>query len=209
MPHLRLPALRAGNKINHTWIGLSVVYSKRDAPFEDWVNVSTGNSFTRWVEPDLKRMSGPWRVWELCLGRMNNWGHAAFDPGELAELATGRDTPSGRQMIARWLKTLADMRRVKPPSEPGGSTQLCVIVSCDLAWRGAGRASDYYCSEPSHRQSRKQTWPEQEQEPSNPPAHESTDPVRTDDPWADESTPQDARDTPRGGLNRGVRALSA
>jgi hypothetical protein len=100
------------------------VYSKRQAaPYKDWVNVNTDQSYVRSVEPDLKRMSGPWRVWEICLGRMNNWGHAAFDAGELARLATGKDTGSGRQMITRWLDTLAQMRRIKPPKEPGGSTQ--------------------------------------------------------------------------------------
>ena len=157
------------------------MYAKRQTPYRDWVNVSTDHSYLRFVEPDLKRMNGPWRVWEICLGRMNNWGHAAFDPGELAQLATGKDTPSGRQMIARWLKTLADMRRIKPPSEPGGSTQLCVIVNCELAWRGAGRASDYFCAEPAHRKTRKQTWSESEPEASVT----NTEP---ESPWAEDAT---------------------
>jgi len=122
---------------------------KRVAPYDDWINVNTGRIYIHYVEPDLKRMSGPWRVWEVCLSRMNNGGHAPFDTGELAKLATGKDTPSGRQMVTRWLRTLADMRRIKPPGEPGGSTQLCVIVTSELAWRGAGRAKDYYCAEPS------------------------------------------------------------
>lgn len=157
------------------------MYSKRAAPFDDWVNMNTGKSYMRWVEPDLKRMSGPWRVWEICLGRMNNWGHAAFDPGELATLATGKDTPSARQMISRWLDTLAEMRRIKPPKEPGGSTQLCVIVNSDLAWRGAGRASDFLCCEPWHRKTHKQTWPESTPEA----AANNTETVPVDNPWAD------------------------
>jgi hypothetical protein len=139
-------------------------------------------------------MSGPWRVWEICLGHMNNWGHAPFDPGELAALATGKDTPSGRQMVSRWLDTLAVMRRIKPPREPGGSTQLCVIVSRDLAWRGAGRASEHFCSEPSHRQTRKETWPESEPDPIvNDPG-----PIPDSDFWPPDSTTESVTDTASG-----------
>jgi hypothetical protein len=69
--------------------------------------------------------------------------------------------------------------------------QLCVIVNRDLAWRGAGRASDYFCSEPSHRKSRKQTWPE-----SDPEAVASDpEPVPDHDVWASESTTEYATDT--------------
>ena len=47
---------------------------------------------------DLKVMNGPWRVWEIALQRMNNWGHAGFRPGELAQIACGKDSV----IIVRW-----------------------------------------------------------------------------------------------------------
>jgi hypothetical protein len=121
-----------------------------------WIAVSH-DIFLRGIATD-KRMSGPWRAWEIVLSRMNNWGHAAFDAGELAELACGKDTPSNRQMVSRWLKTLGDMKRIMPVSH-GGSTQLCVVVNSELAQRGSGRASDYLCAEPGHRGHQKQSWP--------------------------------------------------
>src|SRR5215469_15769430 len=102
---------------------------KRKISLGSWIAVSH-DIFLRGIGTD-RRMSGPWRVWEIALSRMNNWGHAAFDPGELAEHACGKDTPSNRAMVTRWLKTLAGMNRIMPMTD-GGSTQLCVVVNSEL-----------------------------------------------------------------------------
>jgi hypothetical protein len=50
----------------------------------------------------------------ICLGRMNNWGHAAFNADKLAELGCGKDSPSNRDMINRSLIRLEDMSRIMP-----------------------------------------------------------------------------------------------
>jgi hypothetical protein len=110
-------------------------------------------------EDTRKHMSGPWRVWEIALYRMNNWGHAPFGPGELATLACGKDTPSNRAMVHRWIRVLAEMGRIKP--EGGfGSTQLCIIVNHLHVKRDSGRASSHLCSEPAHFGYHKRSWPD-------------------------------------------------
>jgi len=132
---------------------------KRRISLGNWIAMSH-DIYVRGMGTD-KRMSGPWRVWEVTLSRMNNWGHAAFTAGELAALACGKDTPSNRVQVGRWLRTLASMKRIMPMAEGkvSGSTQLCVVVNSELAQRGSGRASDYLCSEPLHRSHQKQSWP--------------------------------------------------
>jgi hypothetical protein len=99
-------------------------------------------------------MSAPWRLWELALCRMNNWGHAAFDVDELEMLVCGCKGKSERQVLKRAFDTLIDLGRISPES-----TTLCVVVNTDLWARGAGKGAwDHACSEPSHRAHRRHRW---------------------------------------------------
>lgn len=118
------------------------------APFESFTVMDSTRELTN---EERKGMSGPWRVWELCAMRSNNWGHAAFYEGELAKLATGEDSRDKRDMVTRWIKNLVKLGRVDQCS-----TQLCVVVNTSIAWRGSGRGKwEDICSEPSHRDIRK------------------------------------------------------
>jgi hypothetical protein len=99
-------------------------------------------------------MSIPWRLWEMTLCRINNWGHAAFDPGELEMLVCGAAGASERKALHRGFKTLIELSRISPDS-----TKLCVVVNDDLWRRGAGRGSwEDSCSEPAHRAHRRHVW---------------------------------------------------
>lgn len=99
-------------------------------------------------------MSAPWRLWEITLCRINNWGHAAFDLNELEMLVCGALGASERKAVRRGLDTLTELSRVAP-----GSTRLCVVVNYGLWRRGAGKGSwDDSCSEPAHRQYRRHVW---------------------------------------------------
>jgi hypothetical protein len=53
-----------------------------------------------------RKMSVPWRLWEITLCRMNNWGHAPFDPKELQMLVCGSVGESERRALDRGFKTL-------------------------------------------------------------------------------------------------------
>ena len=123
------------------------------------------------------RMSGPWRVWEVCVMRSNNWGHAPFKAGELASLTgkNGQDTPANRDQVHRWLGVLTDMGRIDVTS-----TQLCVVINTSMAWRGAGKGSwENLCSEPKHSDTRKT--------PFNAPAPAFVPPAKTPGNWPGES----------------------
>ena len=110
------------------------------------------------AEGERKRMSIPWRIWETCVARTNNWGHAAFRDGELAALCCGMDSPSNRDAVRRGLKTLAEMGRIAPLGKPG-STPNCVLVNRDYVWRGAGKGGrKHVCSETSHMDTREKPW---------------------------------------------------
>lgn len=117
-------------------------------------------------DPSDKRMSVPWRIWEIALGRMNNFGHAGFERDELASLVTGkpmaRDSWSPenavgrveRQLVAKYVRVLKDMGRIAPTS-----TSLCVVVRHDIVTRPRGKGGyDDMCSEPSHMRVRRMAW---------------------------------------------------
>ena len=134
---------------------------KRDWPkpvetFKNWYAVSS-EAVMALVETERKRMSVPWRIWEIATARMNNWGHASFRPDELVTLVCGSCTKSDRQAVKRGLDVLADMGRIMRRSRGAGigSTELCVVVNTTVAHRLAGRAKDYLCWEPSHCECRK------------------------------------------------------
>lgn len=101
-----------------------------------------------------RHMSVAWRLWEITLCRMNNWGHAPFDLKELQMLVCGSVGESEGAALRRGFKTLITLERISPDS-----TQLCVAVNDDLWRRGGGRGSwDDTCSEPAHRDNRRHAW---------------------------------------------------
>jgi hypothetical protein len=112
--------------------------------FESWTAMDSEREL---AERERVRMSGPWRVWELSMSRVSNWGHAAFRPGELVTLACRKDTPSNRVQLHRWIKVLAEMGRI----DPERSTPLCILVNRDVAQRNRGKgARKDLCWEPLH-----------------------------------------------------------
>lgn len=157
--------------------------NKPSITFESWTAVTDDIEVLR--EHERKRMSGPWRVWEICIARANNWGHAAFRPGELAGLACGVDSPANRDQVRRWLKILGEMCRV----DSRHSTQLCVMVNRDIAQRQAGKGSrKHMCFEPAHADMREEPYAPKAMEPTfTPPPWEPEPPE--DDPWAEISEP--------------------
>jgi hypothetical protein len=159
---------------------------------------STDESFVRMIISDFeltdamrRHMNGPWRVWTVALARLNNYGHAPFRPGELAEKVCGKDTPSNRDRVRDWLKALAAMGWIKPLGR-GGSTQLCLMIHSEVANRGAGKATDYVCWEPSHADIRKHAWPSFEvPEVTESDCQDTANQVVTPeirDPWAHDSS---------------------
>ena len=139
------------------WIGIM----KPSITFESWSAVN--DEIGTLAECERKRMSGPWRVWETCLARANNWGHSAFRPGELARLACGQDSRSDRDQVHRWLKTLGQMGRI----DSLNSTQLCVIINRDVVQRGAGKGSRKdMCGEPAHMDMRETPYSPKAMEPA-------------------------------------------
>jgi hypothetical protein len=117
-------------------------------------------------DPADKRMSIPWRIWEIALGRMNNWGHAGFEKDELASLVTGMQLPGDswnpddavgrteRQLVWKYVKVLKEMGRVAP-----ASTSLCVVVRHDIVTRPRGKGGyAHICCEPEHMRYRQMVW---------------------------------------------------
>jgi hypothetical protein len=128
----------------------------RRIEYESWLAVNDRGTL---VENERKRMSVPWRIWELALYRANNWGHAGFRPGELPRLACGDDSRASRQTVYRGMRILADMGRIMPVTERG-STQLCIVINSKIAQRRAGKGRRLnMCSEPEHMDYRETTWP--------------------------------------------------
>jgi hypothetical protein len=131
--------------------------------YESFVMLNTVIDFD--ITPEMRRlMSGPWRVWTVSLNRLNNWNHAPFRPAELAMLVYGEDTEQSRAKVRDWIRKLATMgwiaSHVKDVKQDEiGSSPLCVVVNKNIAERKAGRASDFVCSEPTHMDCRKQSWP--------------------------------------------------
>jgi hypothetical protein len=160
---------------------------KASITFGSWSAVS--DDISTLVDRERKRMSGPWRVWELCVAKANNWGHAAFRPGELATLACGKDSPSNRDQVRRWLKILCDMGRI----DPEHSTQVCVMVNRDVVQRRAGKGSRQdVCWESSHADIR--------EAPYSPKAMEAPQGLEPseDEPWGDDSESDLADTNPYG-----------
>ena len=123
------------------------------------VNDDIGVQIGDLTERERKRMSVPWRIWEISFSRMNNWGHAAFKPRELVTLVCGDDERSDKQAVARGIAILSDMGRIAPPGSPG-STVLCIVVNRSLVQRAAGKGGRLnVCSEPMHRDLRETCWP--------------------------------------------------
>ena len=129
----------------------------RRIEYESWIAVS--DSIGTLAERERKRMSVPWRIWEISLSRANNWGHAGFRPGELPRLVCGDDTRTNRQAVYRGMKILSAMGRIMPPGSKG-STLLCIVINSQLAQRRAGKGRRLnMCSEPEHMDYRETTWP--------------------------------------------------
>jgi hypothetical protein len=118
------------------------------------------------TDPSDKRMSIPWRIWEIPLGRMNNFGHAGFRRDELAALVTGKTVPGQgwgsedavsrveRQLVWKYVKVLKDLGRVAP-----SSTTLCIVVRHDIVTRPRGKGGyDDMCCEPDHMDVRRMAW---------------------------------------------------
>lgn len=115
--------------------------------FESWVAMDNERLL---AEKERSRMSMPWRIWELALARLNNYGHAPFCKDELVKLACGTAGRANVQAVKRGMKTLADMGRIAPPGD-GGSTLLCIRVNAEYAQRAVGKGGyKYVCSESSH-----------------------------------------------------------
>jgi hypothetical protein len=134
---------------------------KPSITFESWSAVN--DEIGTLAECERKRMSGPWRVWEICVARANNYGHAGFRIGELAKLACGKDSPSNRDQVHRWLKTLGQMGRI----DSQHSTPLCVMVNRDIYQRQAGKGSRKdMCSEPAHMDMRETPYSPKAREPA-------------------------------------------
>jgi hypothetical protein len=90
-------------------------------------------------------LSADTRLLMLTMERVNIWGHAAFDRGEVAELMGSRDRfRSGKEKLIK-----AEM--IAPES-----TQLCVVLSAVLYRRGDRR--NRCCAEPTHRSRQRMLW---------------------------------------------------
>lgn len=168
--------------------------SKPSITYESWIALDVEMLL---AEVERRKMSMPWRLWELALARMNNYGHAAFRKNELVVMACGSVTRSDIQAVYRGLKNLADMGRIAPVGE-GGSTLFCIMVNTDIAQRAAGKGNyRFLCSEPSHMDIRQE--PYRSPDPTDPSewtnakvaerergaiSSKHDDGIAEDDPWA-------------------------
>lgn len=120
--------------------------------FESWSAVT--DDIISEIAEYRSLMSVQWRIWELCIARANNFGHASFKPGELAMLACGDDTRADKQAVTRGIAKLGTMRRV----DVKRSTPLCIILNHDLVMRYGKGSRKHMCWEPSHAEYRDQCW---------------------------------------------------
>lgn len=161
---------------------------KRERPYQDG-HFSLMHDDAIVDEKHRHLMSVPWRIWEICAARANNWGHAAFRTGELVRLCCGEDTPNNRRTVNRGLEILAEMERIAPTS-----TRYCVIVNQYHVWRGGGKGSRKdLCAEPDHMDTRETPWTTHVPEPkfTSPPVQDDA-PDDDDDAWTSaEDTPVD------------------
>jgi hypothetical protein len=126
--------------------------------FGSWVAVDNERLLLL-ANTERKRMSMPWRLWELALARMNNYGHAPFRKDEIVRLACGEVSRSNTQAVRRGMVTLASMGRIAPVGD-NGSTLFCVMVNPEVAQRRAGKGSyKFLCSEISHMSIRQSAGP--------------------------------------------------
>lgn len=103
-------------------------------PFDSWEALNERDL----TEAERRVMSPAWRLWQVSLGRMNNYNHAAFRPGELARLVYGKDTKPNRHAVKVQMGILAGIEWIAPVCDTG-STPLCIMVSQQIACRGAGK----------------------------------------------------------------------
>ncbi len=157
---------------------------KPSITFESWSAVN--DDIGTLAECERKRMSVPWRIWEISIARANNWGHAAFRTGELVRLVCGSDNRSDRAAVNRGLKVLAAMGRIAP-LRPNGSTLYCVMVNRNIAQRAAGKGSRKdMCSEPTHMDARETPFSPNTMGPAFMPSPYETINPSADDPWAED-----------------------
>jgi hypothetical protein len=156
--------------------------------FESWSAMS--DDISDEITEYRNFMSIQWRLWELCIGRANNFGHAAFRPGELVRLACGSDTRSDRQAVHGGLRKLGAMRRI----DAHRSTPLCAILNHSLVMRyGKGSRKDM-CCEPMHMDYRDQPWAS---EMTESPRFESPEGDPYDGDYASEGAQEDVKKSPR------------
>jgi hypothetical protein len=125
--------------------------SKPRITYGSWVAVNAERTLT---EVERKRMSSSWRVWEISVAAMNNWGHATFRLNELCDLVCGSHERSDKAALHRAMKTLAEMGRIAPVGEHG-STEICIMVNLDIATRAAGKGGrEFVCWESGHAKTR-------------------------------------------------------
>ena len=156
--------------------------ARKQCPYKSW---SAMNDEAVITEKERKRMSMPWRIWEISVARANNWGHAAFRNGELVRLCCGENTPADRLAVKRGMQRLVEMERIAPMHEHG-STVFCVIVNQYYVWRGAGKGGRRdVCAEPEHMDMRETPWTTHLLDPK------FTSPPAQDDEWDDDDKPDD------------------
>jgi hypothetical protein len=153
---------------------------KPSITYESWVAMDAGRRLT---ENERVRMTMPWRLWEISLARINNYGHAAFRRDELTRLACGRVSRSDTQAVYRGLRILATMGRIAPVGDKG-STLFCVMVNVDIAMRSAGKGNyKYLCAEPTHMDIRQTPYSPQTLSPDFAAPADSDEHDAWDEPW--------------------------
>ena len=120
--------------------------------FESWSAVT--DDISNEIAEHRSLMSIQWRLWELCIARANNFGHASFKPGELVMLACGDDSRADRQAVSRGISKLGTMRRI----DVKRSTPLCIILNHALVMRYGKGSRKHMCWEPSHAEFRDESW---------------------------------------------------
>lgn len=118
---------------------------QKKIPFDRWVAV--GQKEAGMLIKGIRRrdeLSADLRLFALAMSRMNNGGHAEFQPGELSlmmatvDKKTGEILPMNRSQIFRLKRKLANAGFLVNAS--GGVT--CVWVNAGAVW--AGRQNGYW-----------------------------------------------------------------
>jgi hypothetical protein len=168
--------------------------ARRERPYKDGC-FSLVNDEAILTEKYRNLMWMPWRIWEICIARANNWGHAAFRKGELVKLCLDEDTPNNRLAVKRAMRVLVKMERIAP-MDKHGSTVFCIIVNQGYVWRGGGHgARKDMCSEPEHMDMRETPWTTIE--PAEPKdAWDDAEDVKDETDHAEDEPGRDERPTP-------------